>query len=169
MITESTDLDYLIDQLRLHIHDVDDTSYEFSDEYLRSALVYALKALGYRWNHRYLIDTGYVVSRNPSSGYVFVYTAPPVIQSTDEIIIILQASIMVKVGRNRVTSANVVSWRDDEIAYSNIASGRSMSEDLQRDIDWLNALLPKKKLYSADRQGLPGFETNYYEDMPGLE
>jgi hypothetical protein len=168
MITVPTGLDYLIDHLRLHLGDVDSTSYEYSNEYLRTALVYGLKALGYRWNHRYLISASYVVSRNALCGYLFMFSPPPVVQAPDEIIIVLQASIMVKMGRNRSSAANVASWRDDEISYSNIAASRAMTDDLQQDIDWLNSLLPKKKLYSADRQGLPGFEHSY-EDMPGLE
>lgn len=165
MITESTDLDYLIDQLRLHLQDVTEP-YEFSDEYLRSALVSALKALGHRWNYRYLIDASYVVTRGPN--YDFSFASPPVIQYYDEIIIILQSSIMIKLGRNRAQAANVVSWRDAEISYSTIASSRAMTDDLQRDINWLNALLPTKRLFAGDRQALVGFE-HFYEDIVGLE
>lgn len=170
MIMVVTGLDYLIDQLRVHLNDVNPADYEYSTEYLRSALVYGLRALGYRWNHRYLIDgTTYIVSRNTLSSYRFMFTDPPPVQAPDEIIIVLQASIMIKMGRNRASSANVASWRDDEISYSNIASGRAMSEDLQGDIDWLNMLMPKKRLYGAARQSLPGYTDNAYEDMPGHE
>ena len=168
MIEVVTDLDYLIDHLRLHIHDITEP-YEFSSVYLRTSLVYALKALGYRWNNRYLIDDSYAVTRNTLTGYIFVFTEPPVIQPSDEIIIVLQASIMIKMGRNRSSAANVASWRDSEITYSNIAASRAMSEDLNNDIMWLNNLLPIKRLFKGGRQALPGFESNIYEDTPGLE
>lgn len=169
MISVTTNLDYLIDHLRVHLHDIDPASYEYSMVYLRTALVYAFKALGHRWNHRYIINSNYVVSRNLTKGYVFAYASPPVIQAPDEIIIVLQASIMIKMGRNRTSAANVGSWKDSEVSYSNIAASKAMSDDLRMDLEWLNSLLPKKRLYGADKQALPGFEDNPYEDVPGLE
>lgn len=168
MINVVTDLDYLIDNLRVHLKDIV-VPYEFTDIYLRTALVYGLRALGYRWNNRYIVNSAYVVSRNTIIGYHFDFTEPPVIQYPDEIIVVLQASIMVKTGRNRSSAANVASWKDSEISYSNIAASRAMTDDLNRDIEWLNSLLPTKRLFSGGRQALPGFEDNPYEDAPGLE
>lgn len=161
LITTPTNLDYLITPLRLHIFDTTEP-YTFSDDELRTQLVYAVKALMPRWNNRYLInaDTNYV-ERNPNGSYQF--PDPPVIQSPDERPIILQAAIDVKGSFLYSSSQGAVSWKDDEVSYSNTNSIKAMEAGLLRDIAELESILPiaRKRLAQASKQSLPGFENDY--------
>lgn len=122
-ITLSTSLDYLIPVLRRELGDTDSTTYRYLDEWLRSALISALKAMQRWWYDRYTIDnTTNAVTR--STLFTFVGEEPPVIQHRDERPLILMASILVKSGQLENNSWNVGSWKDAEIAVSNIEGGR---------------------------------------------
>lgn len=184
-VSYPSDLDYLIGPLRAHLGDVQ-SPFTFSDALLRRTLVDAVKALSHRWQFRYKISAAgtigelnytasgidynyYSVSRNTTK-YTFIDTEPPVIQISDERAIILQASIIIKSGNLHASSANSSfgSWRDDELSYSNIESGKSFQTSLSDDRLELDSLLPSRarKLARTDRQSLGGFTSsvgNYYE------
>src|ERR1041385_6364004 len=122
-ITVTTDLDYLIPSLRWKLGDIDPTNYRYLDEWLRVALVSALKTLQRWWGIRYLIDdTTYVVSRY--SGSDFTFDAPPVIQSMDEEPIVIMAAILTKEGTLENSAWSTGSWRDAEVSVSNIEGSR---------------------------------------------
>jgi hypothetical protein len=165
LITEPTNLDYLITPLRLHIND-NTVPYTHSGEELRTRLVYAVKALANRWNNRYLInnDTNYI-ERNPHT--TFLLANPPLIQYSDERAIILQAAIDIQKASVRTSAAAAVSWKDDEVSYSNLSSVKFLQESLARDIEELDSLLPvsKNRLAQPRKQSLPGFDLpiNDYE------
>lgn len=163
LITEATNLDYLITPLRLHINDIE-TPYTYNTDVLRTRLVYAVKALSGRWNNRYLInnDTNYI-ERNPYTTYLV--GDPPLIQHADERAIILQAAIDIKSAFLYGTSGNYSSWKDDEISVTNSNVGQLYESSLKRDLEELNALLPVagKRLAAPIKQSLPGFESHYNE------
>lgn len=158
-IEVATDLDYLIPELRWRIGDIDSTSYRYLDSWLRVALVAALKSLQRWWGTRYVIDeTTYTVTRY--EGSTFVTDEPPVVQQRDEIVIVLMAAILIKDGSLETAAWTIGSWRDAEIAVSNIESGRIKEASIGRL--W-NELLwyiqpPTKRLTGMVRSEIPGAE-----------
>ncbi len=156
-ITTTTDLDYLIPELRARLGDTDPTAYRYLDEWLRVSLVSALKSLQRWWRIRYTIDeTTYVVSRY--EGSTFLMDEPPVIQQQDETPILIMASILTKSGVLQNTSWTVGSWRDAEIAVSNIESGKMKDSSLGRDWNELAMYIlpPTKRLTGVVRTDIPG-------------
>lgn len=151
-----SNLDYLITPLRFHIGDTDPTSYRYIDTWLEVALVSSVKALQRWWGTRYLIDdTTNDVYRDTID--VFEFAEPPVIQQMDERPIILMASILVKSGQLESNSWSVGSWKDAEIAVSNIEGSRAKQVGL--NLDWQEFLYyfkqPNKRLWGGDRIDLP--------------
>ena len=155
-ISTATSLDYLISDLRLQVGDLDSTSY--TDGYLRQVLVMATKTLMKKWRNRYTINSAYVVARNPSSVYSIV--SPPIIEYADERAFILQSSIIIKSSDITDNAWNVGSWRDDELAYSNIAGASALLKSLTDDINELSNLL-RRRLFSGSKQTLGGFKLPY--------
>jgi hypothetical protein len=158
-ITVETDLDYLLPELRVRLGDTDETAYRYLDEWLRVSLVSALKALQRWWRIRYQIDeTTYVVSRYTGSS--FSVDNPPVIQQNDETPIIIMASILTKSGVLQNNSWNTGSWRDAEVAVSNIEGGKMKDSSLVRDWNELQMYIlpPTKRLYGVVRSSIPGAE-----------
>lgn len=162
-IEETTNLDYLIMDLRLHLGDTDDSAYRYTDDWLRTALVMSVKSLMRWWNYKYLLDTSYNVYRNEN--HIYLFAEPPIIEYGDEYPIVLMASIIIKEGSLEVNSWNVGSWRDAEIAYSNIEGNRAKTQSLQKDWDALEAVLkpPQKRLAQSKKGSLPGYIGNRYE------
>lgn len=162
-IDTSTNLDYLITSLRLHLGDTDSSSYRYTDPWLRTAIVLSVKALQTWWNHKYLIDTNYDSYRNPHSDFLF--PSPPIIQNSDEQPIVLMAAIIIKGGSLESNSWNIGSWKDHEIAYSNIEGNRAKLESFRRDWLSLTQLLkpPSDRLAWAKKGSLPGFNRNPFE------
>lgn len=143
MSFKTSNLEELIGALRVQIGDID-PSPAYSDEYLHRILGYAVNALMNRWSKKYYLDNDGVVHRNLSN--IFDFSSPPVIQRQDERAIVLQSSIMIKSGTKFSDSGDAVSWRDDEIRFSNIEAARQKSSALADDIAELNAMLPTNKL-----------------------
>lgn len=162
-VDESTNIDYLIDPLRLHLGDIDSSAYRYTDEWLRTSLIMSIKTLQRWWDYKYLVDTDYDVYRNQHWTYLF--PEPPIIQHGDEEPIILMASMIIKEGSLENNSWNVGSWRDAEIAYSNIEGNKAKLESLQKDWDALTSLLkpPTKRLARTKKGSLPGYKDNLYE------
>jgi hypothetical protein len=158
-ITVTTDLDYLLPELRARLGDTDETAYRYLDEWLRVSLVSALKALQRWWRIRYTIDeTTYIVARYAES--TFLVDEPPVIQQWDETPIVIMASILTKSGVLQNSSWTTGSWRDAEIAVSNIESGRIKDSSLTRDWNELEMYIlpPTRKLTGIVRTSIPGSE-----------
>lgn len=156
-------MDYLLPSLRLHLGDIDDTSYRYQDSWLRRSLVNAVISLQSWWNSRYLIDENYDVYRNTS--IQFTYQEPPILQQRDERPIILMSAIIIKEGSLESSAWGVASWRDAEISYSNIASGSLRDKSLMRDWNELEDILkpPQKKLLGSLKASLPGYLGNEYD------
>lgn len=162
-IETSTNLDYLITIFRLHLGDIDAANYRYLDSWLRTALVAAVKDLQSWWNHKYLINSNYNVYRN--TRVEFLFPEPPIIQNSDELPIVLMASIIVKGGSLESSSWNLGSWKDHEISYSNIEGGKTKRESLMRDWETLSQLVkpPKERLAWTIKGSLPGFHENPFE------
>lgn len=143
---ETTTLSYLIPQLRRHLYDYT-VPYSYSDDTLSGYLLDSIKALGNRWHNKYRVATVELVDnliiRNDNS-FMFEFSEPPVIQSQDERAVILQASIFIKGSTKWNESGSAVSWRDEEISYSNLESARQRSSTMQDDVAELNGLFPIK-------------------------
>lgn len=160
MPVRSSNLDYLIDDLRLHLYDIDSSSYRYEDDWLRTALVAAVKSLMPWWNEKYVINTNNDVARNTSShGWAssdYEYDSPPVIMVGDERPIILMASIIIKGGTLENNAWDYGSWKDDEISYSNIEGGKQKNQSLMRDWNELTDYLtpPTKKLAQTFKRDL---------------
>lgn len=157
-IDTAINLDYLIPTLRLHLGDTNPTTYRYIDGWIRVALISGVKAMQRWWGDRYLVDIVNNVSRNPD--VEFLFDEPNVIQDRDERPIILMASILVKSGQLESNSWNVGSWRDAEIAISNIESSRSKQFGIEMDWKELEMYLmsPTKKLAGALRLPHPSTE-----------
>jgi len=162
-IETETNLDYLIVDLRLHLGDTDATAYRYTDAWLRTSLVMSVKALMRWWNYKYLIDSDYNASRN--SRITFLFPAPPTIEYGDEYPIVLMASIIIKEGSLENSSWNTGSWRDAEIAYSNIEGNKARTASLKQDWETLESILkpPQKRLAQSKKGSTPGYLGNTYE------
>jgi hypothetical protein len=133
------------------------------DEWLRVALISAAEALMPRWNYKYLLNDNNDIYRNPN--HKFIFNEPPVVQRGDVRPVILMSAIVVKEGSLENQSWNFASWRDAEIAYSNLEGSRSKDRSLERDIEELNSILPErgKRLAQPVKGHLPGYLDNPYE------
>lgn len=160
----TTTVTYLIDDLRLHLGDIDPTAYQYLDAWLEVALLAAVKSLQRWWNFRYLVNSSNEVYRN-TSATTFVLPEPPVIESSDERAIILMSSIIIKEGTLQNSAWTTSSWKDAEISYSNIEGSRMRQANLKADWDELTSILkvPQKKLIGSYKSSLPGYKNNQYE------
>lgn len=148
-----SNISYLIPVLRVKLWDVNPAAYRYTDVWLDVALVTAIKSLQRWWRSRYLVNsTDTIVSRNTE--YVFGFVEPPVIQSSDERIVILMASIIIKEGSLEASSWNTTSWRDAEYYVSNTEGGRLKEGSLKRDWEELLSLIksPLKQLSAGTRE-----------------
>ena len=161
-ITATSGADYLIPTLRMHLWDINEPP-TYSSGFLRMGLLSGIKLLMPRWNARYIpsyITTTDNWDINRSTSDVFVQASPPTIMYGDERPIILAAAIAIKSGYVFSSSAGTISWKDDEVSYSNITGGKLVEGDLARDMDELNKLVPERRqrLGRAQRQSLYGYK-----------
>ena len=122
-----------------------------------------VKALSRWWRYKYIVENT-TVSRNPY--FPFAISEPPIIEYGDERAIILMASLIIKGGDLENNAWNLGSWRDAEIAYSNIEGSRSKNASIERDYNELTTLItpPNKRLARSRKGSLPGYiNDNKYE------
>lgn len=189
MITTVTNLDYLIDPVRMRVGDIDETL--FSDNLIRTALVYGVKTLQRYWHTRYLIYTsdmrvsGLLVntpngqatlSTLPSehdvfrNAYVtFDSSVPPTLDQRDEPAIIIAGAIQLR----RVAMASSISafgsWSTPDLSFSNIQGAKTVQSLLTADEDELTQFF-KRKLAAPVKQTFPLASTQdllvYANDVP---
>lgn len=154
-MTTTVDITYLIPRLRMAVGDGDESRY--TDEWLETSLIASVENLQKWWNYKYLLDSNSQVYRNPN--IKFLFSQPPVVEGADNRPIVLMASILIKTGQLENLSWNLGAWRDAEISYSNIESGRRKDKGLDRDWRELTSILkpPQKRLASAGKGHLPGY------------
>lgn len=157
VMDEPNELSDLIYDLRIHLGDMNPSTYRYTDEWLHVALESSIKALQRWWGNKYVFNTtGDHIIRNPDyTG--FVATSPPEIQDRDIRPIILMASILIKSGQLESNSWNVGSWKDAEIAVSNIEGNRAKEFGIKLDWEELKmyVLPPTKRLVGALRIAHP--------------
>lgn len=163
MAEETSDLAYLLPSFRLTIGDTDQTAYRYLDEWLQVSLITAVKSLGRWWTYRYLVDASNKVYRNPAIS--FPEASPPIILFEDERPIILMASYILLEGSLENMAWNISSWRDAEISYTNLESGKIRDNRIERIWRELTSILtpPSKKLALPVKGSLPGYKNNRWE------
>lgn len=159
------DLNNLIPEFRLAIGDLDPASYRYLDAWLLAALKASVKRLSKWWNFKYLLDISEEVTRNPNGYFVFDEATYGVLEQGDDQIIILMAAWVLLEGSLENSAWDFQSWRDAEIAYSNLESSRARNENLARLWNELISTIkpPQKRLARAKRSSLPGYLNNAYE------
>ena len=156
----STTIDYLLTSLRLQLGDTDSTSYRYLDEWLVEALIFGVKLSARYWNNKYLITDEGVVSRNPNTNSFLTDEATyGTIEDRDEPVIVILAAIMVLEGSLENSAWSLTSWKDAEISFTNLDSGRIKDRNLDRLYRKLDDLVtpPRKKLARTKKGSLPGY------------
>lgn len=154
-----SNIEYLIPYLRIKIGDVE-SPHRYLDEWLKLSLAMAIKSLQRYWKSKYLIDSDFVVYRNPDVPEMFVQDESlGVIEQRDEPIIVLKAAIIILEGSFENSSWNTGSWRDAEISYSNIEGGKMKRDVLMKLQEELDDYLlpPTKRLGNPIRGRLAGY------------
>lgn len=154
-IVYPTNIDYLIEDVRLRVGDVD--SERFSDSLVRAALISSVKFLQSKWQRRYQVyRDSMLVSPQPDttpSGYIYValpdgynvipsglvendvfrnpfvtFTDPStqVIVQQDEYPIVLGALLFLRESVLSASQQTFMNWSDGEYSYSNVASSNVM-------------------------------------------
>jgi hypothetical protein len=159
MITTPTNIDYMIDQVRLRLGDFDGTAY--SDTLVRTALISSIKYLQKRWRSKYQVLTSGTYTGNdvaaPSgfsqantidgSAYIpsglsvndvfrnpyitFNSTEPPVVEQNDEDAIVLATAYIIHLAKLTNSSSAFVSWSTEDIRYTNTTAANTMRAVLE--------------------------------------
>ena len=96
---------------------------------------------------------------------MFDTVEPPITLPQDEMAIALSAALITLEGGLENSSWDIVSWRDAEISFSNLESGRLKDKNLERLWSQLTAIItpPGKKLASSVKMHMPGYTQNQIE------
>ena len=123
----------------------------------------AVSILGRWWNYKYLLDNSKNIYRNPNT--TFLFAEPPTIENGDDVIIALMASIIILEGSLEGSAWDAVSWKDNEISFSNLESYRTRGKVAFSLWEELKSLItpPTKKLAGGKKNSLPGYKNNLYE------
>lgn len=170
MITTITNLDYLIDGVKLRLGDFDGTLN--SNALVRTSLVNAVKFLQKRWRAKYQVWTsGLIAPTQPADaaaqGYFWASTAngysfmprdlnendvfrnpfldfdqpsPPILEQVDEEAILITAIYLIHLAKLTSSSQTFVSWSTEDIRYTNTESSKSMNHVLDHLLSELEAL-----------------------------
>ena len=159
----TSNLGNLIPQLRIILGDTDPATFRYLDMWLHEALVASVKFLGPWWNNKYLIDSNNNVYRNILVEFETV--EPPVVLPQDEMPIALAAALITLEGSLENASWSITSWRDAEISFSNLESGRLKDKNLERLWNQLTSLIapPGKQLAGSRKSHMPGYKYNSVE------
>lgn len=163
-MTTTIALDYLIPELRVKIGDISEP-YRYVDQWLLVALKLAAKKFQKYNKSKYLINSLDELYRNPYSNMFTTEETDGVIEPSDEYILIIFAALITLEGSLESAAWSTVSWKDAEISFSNLESGRLRSGNLERlakEIDDL-LLAPVRRLAVPTKQSLPGYVGNDYE------
>lgn len=163
-MTTTVLITYLIPSVRLKIGDITPATYRYADSWITTALISGVKFLERWWGSRYYVDDSGLVSRNINEYYETAEDVR-VIETADEYIIMLCASFLLLEGSMEYSAWDVGSWKDAEISYTNLESGRIRDKNVDRLWAELLAYLipPAKRLARARKGTLPGYLGNTYE------
>jgi hypothetical protein len=170
MIVTTTNVDYLIESVKLRLGDFDGTAY--SDPLVRTGLINGVKFLQKRWRSKYQVfSSGLVSPEQPSdalsqglvwcstvNGYAFLDSglvendvfrnpflefqqpSPPIIEQDDEDAIVLSAMYLIHLAKLTSSAATFVSWSTEDLRYTNSESSKSMKVVLETILTELNVL-----------------------------
>ena len=149
-------VEYLLPTLRLRIGDIDNTAYRYLDEWLVIGLVAAVRSLERYWGSKYKITEGGTITRNELYLDFEFEESEGLVQKKDEDIIIIKAALMVLEGSLENSAWDAGSWKDAEIAYSNISSGKLREGILNNLKTELDSLIksPSKRLTKGSRSSI---------------
>jgi hypothetical protein len=155
----SVTIDYLIPFLRMRLGDINPDSYRYADEWLLNALIFGVKLSARYWNNRYMINENGVVTRGPNTTFLTDEASYGTIEDRDEPVIVLLSTIVLLEGSLENSAYSITSWKDAEISFSNLESGRIRDSNLNRLYTELNMLVtaPTKKLARTIKGSLPGY------------
>ena len=182
MIVTTSNLDYLIDPVRLHVGDMAGST--FSDGLVLTSLVFGVKYLQHRWNSKYLIyASGMLVSGTtvntpqgqctldtlPNENDVFrncyaTFTsdAPPIIDQSDEYAIVLTAAILLRRSVFASSISVFSNWSTPDLSFSNVASHKALLDTINADVAALDMLF-KGKLAAPQKSTWPiALEYDYF-------
>jgi hypothetical protein len=147
----ATYVDSLTQFLRLKIGDTNPATYRYMDEWLEQSLILSIKSLSRWWKNKYTVTDAGLISSDLEDG--------------DDYIIVLMASLIILEGSLENSAWSTVSWKDQEISFSNLESGRLRDSNLKRIKEELELLLlpPVKRLATARKNSLSGYKKNSYE------
>lgn len=174
LVKNTTNIDYLIPDVRLRLGDLDKTS--FTDIVVRTALIMGVKFLQSKWHRRYLVYTStMLIIPQPSdvpAGYVYVNlpeganyipsglnsydvfrnpfvtftdTSSSVIVQEDEYPVTIAGLLFLRESILSGTQQTFVNWTDGEYSYSNVASSKVMADLSKSALDELNAFFKSKR------------------------
>lgn len=162
-VRTQNNLSSLIPLLRMKIGDLNYLAYRYTDEWLITSLIMSISILGRWWNYKYLLDNSKNIYRNPNT--TFLFPNPPILEPGDDIIIVLMAAIIILEGSLENSAWDAVSWRDNEISFSNLESYRTRGRITSVLWEELKSLItpPTRKLATGKKNSLPGYKNNLYE------
>jgi hypothetical protein len=165
-----TNVDYLIESVKLRLGDFDGTQY--SDSLVRTGLINGIKFLQKRWRSKYQVfNSGLISPEQPNgalaqgliwcstvNGYAFLdaslvendvfrnpflefqQPSPPIIEQDDEDAIVLSAMYLIHLAKLTSSAATFVSWSTEDLRYTNSESSKSMKVVLETILAELNVL-----------------------------
>lgn len=170
MITNVTNVDYLIEPVKIRLGDFDGTQY--SDSLVRTGIINGVKFLQKRWRSKYQVFASGLISVDQPSGaadqglvwcstvngYAFLdlnlvendvfrnpflefqQPAPPIVEQNDEDALVLAAMYLIHLAKLTSSASTFVSWSTEDLRYTNSESSRSMKLVLETILSELNVL-----------------------------
>jgi hypothetical protein len=163
-----TNINYLLPLVRLKVGDLEPTTYRYMDSWLETALVASVRAL---WSIKYSItDLGEITRQPLYTNFWDDETVVGVVEPRDEYPISILAAIITLQGSLQNNSWNLASWKDAEISFTNLESGRLQDANLARLFEELYSYTkpPTKRLARAYGYPLQGYHNNRYENKTKL-
>jgi len=154
-----------IPDLRLRLGDTNPATYRYMDEWLMKTLILAVRSLGRYWRNKYKTSYAGDLSRSSNTMLFTTTLDEGVVESQDQPLISLMGAIIVMEGSLENSAWDAVSWKDTEIAFSNLESFRSKDSNLGRLITELreNLISPKNRLARPRKGSLYGYKHNVFE------
>lgn len=139
MILEPSNLDVLIDSVKIQIGDIEGTRY--SEPVYRTALVNGVKMLTKRWNSKYLITDDVNVSRNP--GYTYDVDDGSVFEPGDDFAVILAASSILARATLSSSSDEFTNWETPDLKVASGSRERALTKLYETAVMDLEAFFRK--------------------------
>lgn len=166
----AVDISYLIPDVRMVIGDNTPPNYRYIDDWIKTALILAVKSMRRYLGPKYLVSTDGLVSRDETSLKFTTSETDGIIEPQDEYLIVIKASILILQGGLEANAWSLSSWRDSEISVSNQEVSRVKQGTLKSLMDELNELVlsPTKRLARTLKGSLPGYVGNLWEHKTDL-